>query len=288
MVKQQKKNSKQADKPSIKKSIHKTHNKKERVKDNTEENEVAIDKSIAKMFEVGDDEGSDNEESVISNTSNLDFEEEEYISDTEIAHEKEAIEKEQIDAVIKEVQEAPKIQSISKLVRMMKTAISSAEEESTIDEPKIWNKILVHSFKHLPNILCSKLNESGKAPSSDRDKFVLKKEMLHKLEKVVKLYLKNCLSFLEKANDQNMIAYVLSYAEPLAYILPHIKQYNKKFTIALLKIWGRVEQTAAQPHAFTLLRKISTRSDDSFYQFMLNVNLLYRKHTKSMYCHPST
>ena len=272
MVKQQKKVSKQEEsKLPVKKAIHKTHNKKEKVKESDEANEVAIDKSIAKMFEAGDDEGSGDEESVISNTSNLDFEEEEYISDTEIAQEKEAVEKEQIDAVIKDVLEAPKIQSISKLIRMMKAAISSAEEESTIDEPKIWNKILVHSFKHLPNILCSMLSENGKVPSTEKDKFVLKKEKFHKLEKIIKLYLKNCLAFLEKASDQNMIVYVLTYAEPLAYILPQIAQYNKKFSIALLKIWGKVEQIAAQSHAFTILRKIAMRSDDNFYQFILNV-----------------
>lgn len=213
----------------------------------------------------------DNESfSEVSNPSELDFDEKDYVSldfsslerpkDAEDGQEKKTSEGNVLtNARLKSLTEKLTQQITAKMLKRFLLAFSSAvrvddsekEKKVIIPNTSIFQSLMVFAFQSIPSLLSQYL----KSPQSTID--------LVKLQKTIHLlknYVSNYILFLNKLSDREMIEFILSNALPLASFLLYLKPYHVKLVKLVIKIWAE-SSGSLQIHAFMFIRDIAKENE---------------------------
>eukprot|EP00826_Nyctotherus_ovalis_P049991 TRINITY_DN6082_c0_g1_i7.p1 TRINITY_DN6082_c0_g1~~TRINITY_DN6082_c0_g1_i7.p1 ORF type:complete len:333 (-),score=98.64 TRINITY_DN6082_c0_g1_i7:856-1854(-) len=226
----------------------------------------------------------DNESfSEVSNPSELDFDEKDYVSldfsslehpkDTKDEEEKKASEGNVLTKVrLKSLTEKLTQQITTKMLKRFLLAFSSAvriedsekEKKVIIPNTSIFQSLMVFAFQSIPSLLSQYLKSTQSAID------------LAKLQKnihLLKNYVSNYILFLNKLSDREMIEFIISNAMPLASFLLYLKPYHVKLVKLVIKIWAE-SSGSLQLHAFLFIRDIAKENErdvrvPELYSYML-------------------
>ena len=204
--------------------------------------------------------------SEISNPSELDFDEKDYVNldfsslehpkDTGDEEEKEVsdtnvLTKDRLSALIEKLTQKTTTKTLKRFLMAFSSAVKIEDTEGTkkviIPNTNTFQSLMVFAFQSMPNILLKYLTNE----ESTIDTTKLKKS-IH----ILKNYISNYILFLAKLSDTEMIEFILSNALPLVNFLLYLKPYHMKFLKLVIKIWAE-SNTSVQLFAFILIREIA-------------------------------
>eukprot|EP01022_Parablepharisma_sp_SALTPOND_P032460 TRINITY_DN846_c0_g1_i1.p3 TRINITY_DN846_c0_g1~~TRINITY_DN846_c0_g1_i1.p3 ORF type:complete len:452 (+),score=50.40 TRINITY_DN846_c0_g1_i1:8057-9412(+) len=235
--------------------------------------------------EEPEEENEDASFSEVSNPSELDFDEKDYVglqfsslshpeekkegNEEEMAEQKTVIEGGNVLTYdrLKELTEKLTESFTTKKFRQFLMAFSSGvrledtekEKKIVIPDTATFQELMVFAFQEIPQILLKYLAKTTKKSK----KFQIDPEKLQKIVHLLRNYISNYILFLGKLSDTAMIEFILSNSLPIANFILYLKPYHAKLTRLAIKLWSESSNPNVQLFAFILIREIAKENQKS-------------------------